>query len=149
MEERVGFRADTDLAEQVEVLGVPAADGADEVALAMMGALVRDAGTRILVNSGLPTRDVLEPNRAAAPAAVLIAAVGPGGLTEARYLCRRLRDQHPALKIVVGRWGRGKDPKKARTLLLSAGADRVAATLREARSHLAQLVIPLLGFPAP
>ena len=27
-------------------------------------------------------------------AAVLIAAVGPGGLTEARYLCRRLRDQH-------------------------------------------------------
>src|SRR5262245_35183185 len=65
------------------------------------------------------------------------------GLTEARYLCRRLRDQHPAAKIVVGRWGRGKDPKTAQSLLLSAGADRVAATLREARTHLARLLQPV------
>jgi hypothetical protein len=113
----------------------------------MLGALVRQAGTGVLVSAGLPTRGVRGPDQDTPPAAVLVAAVGPGGLTEARYLCRRLRDQHPGVKIVVGRWGRGKDPKKARTLLLSAGADRVAATVREARAHLARLVHPL--FPAP
>jgi predicted PurR-regulated permease PerM len=139
--------AEPDLAERVAVLGVPAADGADEVALAMLRTLVRQAGTGALVSAALPTRGVLGPVKDAAPAAVLVAAVGPGGLTEARYLCRRLRDQHAGVKIVVGRWGKGKDPKKARAILLSAGADRVTATLREARAYLARLVPPPL--PAP
>jgi hypothetical protein len=80
---------------------------------------------------------------------VLIAAVGPGGLTEAGYLCRRLRAQHPGVTVVVGRWGRGRDPKKARAALQAAGADRVAATLREARTHLARLAHPPLSAPEP
>src|SRR5262249_13462991 len=139
--------AGPDPAERVAVLGVPAADGADEVALAMLRNLVRQSGTGVLVTADLPTPGVRGLVQDAAPAAVLIAAVGPGGLTEARYLCRRLRDQHPGAKIVVGRWGRGeggKALKKPRPLLLSAGADGVAATLREARTHLARLVSPLL-----
>ena len=136
--------ADPDPDERVAVLGVPAADGADEVALAMLRTLARQAGKGVRVRAVLPTRGVREPDQDAAPAAVLVAAVGPGGLTEARYLCRRLRDQHPGVRIVVGRWGRGKDPQKARTLLQSAGADRVTATLRETRAHLARLVHPLL-----
>jgi hypothetical protein len=77
----------------------------------------------------------------------MVAAVGPGGLTEARYICRRLREQYPGVKIVVGRWGRGKDSKKARGLLLSAGADRVDTTLREAQVHLGGLLPPLLPSP--
>jgi hypothetical protein len=113
----------------------------------MLRALVRQAGTGVLVTAGWPTPDVPRLIQDPAPAALLIAAVGPGGLTEARYVCRRLRDQHPGAKIVVGRWGRGKDPKRAQSLLLSAGADRVAATLREARAHLARLLQPVP--PAP
>jgi predicted PurR-regulated permease PerM len=136
-----------DPAERAAVLGVPAVDGVDEVALALLRTLVRQAGPGVLVTAGLPAPGASGLTPDAAPAAVLIAAVGPGGLTEARYLCRRLRDQHPGAKIVVGRWGLGKDPKKAQALLLSAGADRVAATLREARTHLTRLVHPLL--PAP
>jgi predicted PurR-regulated permease PerM len=136
--------ADADQATRPAVLGVPAADGADEVALDMLGTLVRQAGTGVQVSGVLPAHATRGPDPDAAPAAVLVAAVGPGGLTEARYLCRRLRDQHPGVRIVVGRWGRGKDPQKARTLLQSAGADRVTATLRETRAHLARLVHPLL-----
>jgi predicted PurR-regulated permease PerM len=138
-----GVGAAPDPAERVAVLGVPATDGEDEVALAMLRALVRRAGTGVRVGAVMPTRGVGGP----VPAAVLVAAVGPGGLTEAQFLCRRLRNQHPGVKIVVGRWGQGVNPKKARALLLSAGADRVAATLREAQAHLARLVHPLL--PAP
>ena len=63
------------------------------------------------------------------------------------YVVARVKARFPDQKVIVGRWGRGTDLKKARTLLLSAGADRVTATLREARAYLARLVHPL--FPAP
>jgi hypothetical protein len=139
--------ADSDPAERIALLGVPAADGADELALAMLRTLSRRDGMGVLVNADLPTLSRRGPEQGAAPVAILIAAVGPGGLTEARYLCRRLRDQYPGAKIVVGRWGRKKDPKKARALLLSAGADQVVATLREARTQMVRNVSP--RFPAP
>jgi predicted PurR-regulated permease PerM len=139
--------ADPDPTERAAIVGVPASDGADEVALAMLRTLCRRDGAGLLVNTDLPTLSRRGPVQDAAPVVVLIAAVGPGGLTEARYLCRRLRDQYLAAKIVVGRWGRRKDPKKARALLLSAGADQVVATLQEARTQMARNVPPRL--PAP
>jgi len=145
--DRLGPPAGSDPAERATVLGVPAADGVDEVALALLRALMRQAGTEVAVKIGLPARAGGAAAQDAAPAAILVAAVGPGGLTEARFLCRRLRDQHPGVKIIVGRWGRGKDPRKARPLLLSAGADRVTATLRESQGHLARLVQPLIPGP--
>jgi hypothetical protein len=147
MEAPTGVGADPDPAERVAVLGVPAVDEADEVALAMLRTLIRQTGTGMLVTAGWLTRDVRGLIQDAAPATLLIAALGPGGLTEARYLCRRLRDQHPEAKIVVGRWGRGKDREKDQALLLSAGADRVATTLREARTYLAGLLHPLPPVP--
>jgi hypothetical protein len=96
---------------------------------------------------GLPAKAGGDAGGDGAPAAILVAAVGPGGLTEARYLCRRLREQYPGVKIIVGRWGRGKDPRKARPVLMSAGADRVTATLRETRAQLVRLVRPLVAAP--
>jgi predicted PurR-regulated permease PerM len=133
---------------RVTVLGVPAVDGADEVALELLRHLLRPAGVDVVVAAGgSGTPGVTAAETSVAPAAVLIAAVAPGGLTAARYLCRRLRAQYAGAKIVVGWWGRGKAPRKGRARLLSAGADRVAATLREARAHLIQLM-PLRP-PAP
>jgi hypothetical protein len=123
--------------ERMAVLCVPAADGADEIALVMLRTLVRQTSAGVEVLVALPNASKRGFPRDADPAAILIAAVGPGGLTEARYLCRRLKVQYPGVKIVVGRWGRGKGLKKARTLLLSAGADGVGATLGEVRAHLA------------
>ncbi len=127
------------------VFGVPAADEVDEAALVLLRHLCGQVGTEVRVATRLPTSGAGELVQDTAPVAVLIAAVGPGGLIEARYLCRRLRDQYPGVKMVVGRWGRGKDPRKAQALLLPAGADRIAGTLREARAYLARLAHPLLA----
>jgi hypothetical protein len=123
---------------RVSVFGVPTADGADEIALVMLRTLIRKDGTGELVTAGSPTGYERGLSRDADPAAILIAAVGPGRLTEVRYLCRRLRRQFPSVKIVVGRWGRGKDLDKARPRFFSAGADGVVATLRDARADLAR-----------
>jgi predicted PurR-regulated permease PerM len=130
------------------VLGVPAVDGVDEVTLLMVRHLARSAGPDLQVaGGGVGTSGVAAPGQGVTPAAVLIASVGPGGLTEARYLCGRLRAQYPGAKVLVGRWGQGKDPQKARAILLSAGADHVAASLQEARAHLRRL--PHSALPAP
>jgi hypothetical protein len=125
------------------VLGVPAVDAADEAALDMLRHSTRAGGPEVLVAAN--GFALASGPQDAGPAAVLIAAVRPGGLTEAGYFCRRLRAQYPGAKIVVGWWGRGKDPKKARAVLEAAGADRVVTTLREARTYLAPLGLSALA----
>lgn len=70
------------------------------------------------------------------PAVVVIASVPPGGLTHTRYLCKRIRQRYPELKIVVGRWSAGDlDPATAEPLR-AAGADEVAGSLEATRTFL-------------
>ena len=63
------------------------------------------------------------------PALLCIGAVAPGGLSQARHLCKRLRLQCPELKIVVGRWGLHDEREADREHLLAAGADHVEMTV--------------------
>src|SRR5205814_1337998 len=110
----------------------------DEVALLLLRHLARAAGHDLLTAGGGPSPGMVALVQQGRAAAVLVASVAPGGLTETRYLSRRLRGQFPGLRIVVGRWGRRRVGKKTHKLLLAAGADRVVSTLREARRQLAQ-----------
>jgi hypothetical protein len=50
-------------------------------------------------------------------------------LSQARYLCKRLRSQCPELKIVVGRWGLHDEKDADRQHLLAAGTDYVETTV--------------------
>jgi len=74
------------------------------------------------------------------PSVVCIAALPPGGVAQARYLCKRLRASFPHQKIVVIRWGLPDNAGQRREELLAAGADVVAVTLQEARTKIARLV---------
>ena len=132
--------APTDGAGRVPVLGLPACDEVDEVALLMLRYLSQAEGQDVrLAGGGDLSSGMASLVQQERPAIVFVAALAPGGLAQARYLCRRLHAQSPTLRIVVGRWGHRRDPKKSRKLLLSAGADRVVTTLREAHRQLAQL----------
>ena len=81
------------------------------------------------------------------PALLCIGAVAPGGLSQARHLCKRLRSQCPELKIVVGRWGLHDEMDADRQHLLAAGADRVETTVLDTQRTLAE-VGNTLGRPA-
>jgi DNA-binding NarL/FixJ family response regulator len=70
------------------------------------------------------------------PGLVCIAALAPGGLSQARYLCKRLRSRFPDLKIIVARWGAMGETAEAQRVLLSGGADRVATSLLQARDEI-------------
>jgi hypothetical protein len=82
------------------------------------------------------------------PALLCIGAVAPGGLSQARHLCKRLRSQCPDLKIVVGRWGLHDEKDADRQHLLAAGADHVETTVLDTQKTLV-LAGLIRGYPTP
>jgi predicted PurR-regulated permease PerM len=119
------------------VLGFPACDEVDELALLMLRHLGRAAGHDVRLSEGGDlSSGMLAQVQQERPELVFVSALAPGGLAQARYLCQRLHAQFPTLRIVVGRWGYRRDPRKSRKLLCHAGADRVVTTIREARDQL-------------
>src|SRR5262249_19593936 len=104
-----------DGADRALVLGFPACDDVDEVALLMLRHLGKTEGHDVrLAGSGDLSSGMVSLVQQERPAIVFVAALAPGGLAQARYLCQRLHTQFPTVRIVVGRWGLGRDPKKSR-----------------------------------
>ena len=122
---------------KVRILGCPARDEADELALHMFRQLLDSTRYEVEVMSdALLTSEVVALIGEKSPAMIFIAAVSPGGLAQTRYLCKRLRARFPNLKIAVGRWGMGSEDSNS---ILLAGADRVGTTMIETREQMIQL----------
>jgi predicted PurR-regulated permease PerM len=134
---------------RVRIVACPARDEADALALEMVRHLLDRARYRIEVSeAGMLTAEVVAWVDLHRPALLCIGAVAPGGLSQARHLCKRLRSQCPELKIVVGRWGLHDEKDADRQHLLAAGADHVETTLLDMQRTLAQVGLTL-GRPAP
>ena len=119
------------------LVGCPARDEADHLGLEMLARLLDPTKWEL----ELPTPDALAAEVLALvakmkPGIVCIGSLPPGGLAQARYLCKRLRAQFPNLKIMVGRWGLKTHVEENREQLSAAGADDVSTTLLETRDHL-------------
>ncbi len=71
---------------------------------------------------------------------VCVATLPPAPLARTHYLCKRLREQSPGLKILVGRWGQDEKGEKTDDRLRSAGADSVTNSLLATRDQLLPLV---------
>jgi hypothetical protein len=122
---------------KVAILGCPAQDEADELALLMFRQLLDSTRYEVEIMSDTTlTAEVVARIGEKSPAMICIAAVPPGGLTQTRYLCKRLRARFPNLKIAVGRWGTGSEDSNS---LLLAGADKVGTTMVETREQMVQL----------
>jgi hypothetical protein len=122
---------------KVRILGCPACDEADELALQMFRRLLDSTRYDVEVMSdAVLTSEVVALIGEKTPALILIATVSPGGLAQTRYLCKRLRARFPNLKIAVGQWGMGSEDSNS---ILLAGADRVGTTLIETREQMIHL----------
>ena len=124
---------------KVRIIGCPARDEADELALLMFRQLLDSTryDIELMVEETL-TSEVVALAAEKSPALICIASLPPGGLAQTRYLCKRLRARLPGVKIVVGRWGR--ESEDSSTVLFSAGADRIGTTLIETRDQMVQLI---------
>jgi hypothetical protein len=122
----------------IRIVGYPARDEADVLGLEMVGHLLDPAGYRMEVTrTGMLVAEMLAWVDLHRPALVCIGTVSPGGLSQARHLCKRLRSQWPELKIVVGRWGLHDEMDADCQQLLAAGADHVETTVLDTRRTLA------------
>jgi len=122
---------------KVPILGCPAQDEADELALLMFRQLLDGTKYEVeIMSDAILTAEVVALIGEKNPAMICIAAVPPGGLSQTRYLCKRLRARLPNLKIAVGRWGMGNEDRNS---ILLAGADRVGTTMLETREQMIQL----------
>jgi predicted PurR-regulated permease PerM/methanogenic corrinoid protein MtbC1 len=123
---------------KVRILGCPARDDADELALLMFWHLL-DPARYDLVRLPVETlaSEFIDQIAEKGPSLVCISSLPPGGLAQTRYLCKRLRNRFPDLKIIVGRWGTRSENNW--TSLLGAGADKVGTTLVETRDQVIQL----------
>jgi hypothetical protein len=107
----------------------------------MLGELLGPAGVALEVAStDLLSAEVVRGVRDQATAVVVVGALAPGGLAQARFLCKRMRASAPGVRIVVGRWGGGDEAESNRRALLAAGADAVGTSLLETRDLVVQLV---------
>jgi predicted PurR-regulated permease PerM len=122
---------------KVRILGCPAHDEADELALVMFRQLLDSTKYEVeIMPDAMLTAEVVALIGEKNPAMICIAAVPPGGIAQTRYLCKRLRARFPNLKIVVGRWGIGSEDTNS---ILLAGADKVGTTMIETREQMIQL----------
>jgi predicted PurR-regulated permease PerM len=88
---------------KVPILGCPAQDEADGLALLMFRQLLDSSRYEVEIMSDAMLTAEVVARIEKGPAMICIAALPPGGLVQARYLCKRLRARFPHLKIVVGR----------------------------------------------
>jgi hypothetical protein len=128
------------------VLGCPATDEVDALALQMLQRLARDAHGELLVLApGMLVAEVQDEIARRQPAVVVIGSLAPGGLSRAVLLCKRFSAAAPRPHIVVGRWG-STDLARDEAALREAGADRVAGTLEDAQREIESLGV--LSAPA-
>ena len=130
-------REGADAPVKVRVLACAAQDEADRLALLMLQQLLGPDKWELEVAAVETLASELIAQAAQQrPAVICIASLPPGGLAQARYLCKRLRAPLPEIKILVARFGLRGNLDSNREQLLEAGADLMATTLLEARDQL-------------
>ena len=118
------------------ILAVPARAGADEVANDMLAQLIAvEPTSAATLASELLSRLETDP-----PDLVCVVALPPGGLNQARYICKRLRSRFAELPLLVVRPAFDIDFEKATRRLVESGADKVVARLAEVPAAATELI---------
>ena len=125
---------------KVHILGCPAHDEADELALRMLQHVLDPGRFEIEVTrAGLLAAEVLSLVEQSTPTLVCIGLVPPGGFAQTRYLCKRLRARFPTLPIVVGCWSGTTDEAETLARLRLDSLTQVGAILTKTRQQIIQI----------
>ncbi len=126
------------------VLAIPSHHRAEELTLRLFARAMRGTGCDVqeVTTRALPV-DIESRIERDKPDLVLIAVMPPGGLIQARYLCRRLGKRFADTRIIVGYWGKARDFDRLLVRLRSAGASYVTTSIGQTRTQ----VLALLNRP--
>jgi hypothetical protein len=121
----------------VRILGVAARDANDELALEILGQMLVGQNCELeIAGADTVSGELVEMVEKDQPAAVCIAGLPPGNRDRIRYLCKRLRQRFPELRIIVGRWGADGTARYHQKVIQKAGANHVTTTLLETRNDI-------------
>lgn len=128
------------------ILGVPARSRGAELVLDMLSQVLRPVAEEVVqLSTATLGSEVLAVAEQRAPDLICIVAMPPGGLTQARYLCKRIRSQFPKLQILVVRPGFQHETTEDRDRILrrltTDGVNTLASSLTEARTQAVQLLV--------
>jgi predicted PurR-regulated permease PerM len=142
--------SDADPARRPRVLAIPAHHRVEELTLQMLAQTLRAAGcdVELVTTRALPVdiERIIERDR---PDLVFVAVMPPGGLIQARYLCRRLGKRFAGAKIIVGYWGKARDFDRLLVRLRSAGASYVTTSIGQTRTQVLALLDRPADVPSP
>jgi hypothetical protein len=126
---------------------VPAHDEADHIAgMALARLLVKEKFQPELLHASL-AGEVVDQVVEKCEHSVCISAVPPNAVAPASYLCKRLRQRFPEMKIVVALWGADGHLERTKQRLTEAGANEIATTLAEAVHQIRGLGLPRAAQP--
>jgi predicted PurR-regulated permease PerM len=122
------------------VLCIPARDEADEIAALMLEQLLSKRGinAKVLSCAGL-LGECIQKVEQEKPGVVCVAAVPPFGYVHARYLCRRLRNRFPELKVVAAILTEG-DVNEIKKRQPPVAADEIGSSLAQALAAILSLL---------
>ena len=119
----------------LRILGVSARSVTDETIWEMWAQLFDPTKVEVQsVGSAFLSSDVAAFAERGQPDLVCLIAIPPGGLAQARYLCRRLRAKLPDTPILVIRPGVQENGKESALRLTEDGASQVCFTLEDAHT---------------
>jgi hypothetical protein len=75
---------------------------------------------------------------------VVISALPPSAITHARYLCKRLHQKFPDIKMVIGLWTSNANLAEAKTRIICNDTDPVVNNFPSGIHEIGQLAHPLL-----
>jgi predicted PurR-regulated permease PerM len=135
---------------RVPVAVLPAKDDVDRAAAEVFAKLFDPARWDVgVAPAGALTSEVVEFLDRMKPAIAVIAVLPPGGLTHTRYLCKRLQQRFPELKIVIGRWAAPEDDRAGWANLRTAGVSEITRTLGATKTFLVGWRAVLVAGPTP
>jgi predicted PurR-regulated permease PerM len=131
-------KVDESTSQRVRLILTPVRSPVEQVACELLAHVLEPSLWQIeTVSSDFLTAELITRIEESRPAILVLGSLPPGGLTHSRFLCKRIRQKFPDLKIVIGRWAASEElDERARTQLHDAGADEVATSLEETRSIL-------------
>ena len=127
----------------LSVACLPAKDEADELVRLMLAHLLRKEGYHV---AAIPL-GIAEGALAQSPKdcmeVMIISALAPFAILHARTVCRRMREQCPGIKIVLGPWNSAIPGETIKERLGSVHFDFIVTTLEQAQSQLAAVATPV------
>ena len=117
---------------------IPVADEADDLAAMMISQLLERLGCDVRHLPLAPRSNILNEVATNSPKVALVSALPPFAAGQARSFCKRLRQRHPELTIVLGLWNFEGGVAEAQARIGPDCADFIATSLQQAILLMAQ-----------